>query len=207
MLRSWVTRPAACQVRTAGQLASLEDHYVSAAQLRQMVGDAAADNSASDDDDLGTVGKIRAHGSPPAGNYCNAGDVLIAGASGATSQLVNSTRGETVLHLSCPARRPRWRKRAMAKRYWLFKSRALGLLLLGPDRRARPHGRVGRGAQLPGPQLPSRRGEGGRRRALLSLERVAAVGRRHRRGRAGGLPGLHGLGPELGTYGPEVHAG
>ena len=45
----------------AGQLASLEDHYVSTAQLRQVVGDATADDSTSDDDDLGTVGKIRGH--------------------------------------------------------------------------------------------------------------------------------------------------
>ena len=47
--------------RAAGQLAPLEDHYVSTAQLRQVVGDAAADDSASDDDDLGTVGKILGH--------------------------------------------------------------------------------------------------------------------------------------------------
>ena len=53
LVRSWPTRPAACQVEPRGQLAALEQQHVGEAHLAQMIGDRAADDAAADDDDLG----------------------------------------------------------------------------------------------------------------------------------------------------------
>ena len=45
----------------AGQLTLLEQYDVGEAELRQVIGDAGADDPAADDDDLGAVGQLDSH--------------------------------------------------------------------------------------------------------------------------------------------------
>ena len=49
--RSWPTRPAACHCGPVGELVLLEQHDIGLAHRGEVVGDAAADDAATDDHD------------------------------------------------------------------------------------------------------------------------------------------------------------
>ena len=82
--------------------------------------------------------------------------------------------------------------------YWLMKSEP-GTFGIDHWRARRTDHRMGRRAQLPGPQLPAR-DEEGRSRLLLSLELRRTRRRRHREGRARGYPDPRAFDPKDDHY-------
>ena len=54
----------------AGELLALDEHDVAPAELRQVIGDGAADDAAADDDDAGAGGKIDGHELKPSSANC-----------------------------------------------------------------------------------------------------------------------------------------
>src|SRR5262249_10151323 len=85
--------------------------------------------------------------------------------------------------------------------------RARMLLVRRPAGRAGPENKLGRSAQLSGPELLARRGPGRRRRAVLPLERQPAGNRGSGRGGRGRPPRPVGLRPWGRTLRPQERPG